>query len=448
MIIIREVKTNKQISYEIQDISSEGKVISLRKIDIKKFIRKRGGQDLFLLLNNSSETIKTAYFFLNDYMALSPLTTRKVAATALKLFYIYCEIYKIDEKKLSFDDINVFKSFLAGVVHHEGHLTSRDSKTINIYLTILRQFFKFQGIQCIALESSITNPFKTENQKSDLNREVQRKKYDSSIPLEANKTAPKFISPDEFVRLYKRAEIVEDLTAVTLMTLMYQNGLRLGETLGLTIEDIDLVVSDFTTVPVVYLRNRLSDKPDQYCKNLFHPRNQTDYKQNYYQQSKVRIFIDENIYLLLKKLIEKTHEKAKEKYPQNYQKTIADKVTKKIDIKENHYIFLNKYGNRLSAQTWNKKLKQYFLECGLDIDREKKAINLSHRFRHGFAMFQAHFRKQPVSALTLQQLMRHKSIASTLVYYNPTEEMILKEKNNFYNEIDELIGKLNETSID
>lgn len=126
-------------------------------------------------------------------------------------------------------------------------------------------------------------------------------------------------------------------------------------------------------------------------------------------------------------------------HPSNYAKALADKVTKRTDIISNHYIFLNKYGNRLTAQTWNKRLKQYFLQSGIEIDTEKKVSNLSHRFRHGFAMFQAHFKKDPVSVLTLQHLMRHKNITATMVYYNPTEEMIFNERMNLTKELDELL---------
>ena len=90
--------------------------------------------------------------------------------------------------------------------------------------------------------------------------------------------------------------------------------------------------------------------------------------------------------------------------------------------------------------------RHYFEECGIPIDRDYRENNLSHRFRHGFAMLHSHYRKDPVNALQLQKMMRHRSVSSTMVYYNPTQEEEFKIKEEFVHELFELIPSLKEGS--
>lgn len=75
-----------------------------------------------------------------------------------------------------------------------------------------------------------------------------------------DRSIPKYITPDQFARLYKLALKKKDLCAVVIMRLGYGYGLRLGEILGLTLEDITEVSIDKKITPVLYIRNRLSDK--------------------------------------------------------------------------------------------------------------------------------------------------------------------------------------------
>ena len=57
-------------------------------------------------------------------------------------------------------------------------------------------------------------------------------------------------------------------------------------------------------------------------------------------------------------------------------------------------------------------------------------------------MLHAHYRQNPVGALELQKMMRHRSISSTLVYYNLTEEDEQELREEFVNELFELIPSL------
>ena len=225
---------------------------------------------------------------------------------------------------------------------------------------------------------------------------------------------------------------------------MYGYGLRLGECLGLTMEDITETHVNGKLVPVLLIRNRMSDAKYQYAKNLLHVSNKNQYRSRDYQLSRWKIIITYELYEELIGYIESAHSSAMEKYPDNYEKGAADIVSVLDAPESNHYVFLNRYGRVLNDQTWNAHLKNYFSEAGIPIDHDVREKNLSHRFRHGFAMFHARFSEHPVAALELSRMMRHKNILSTMVYYNPTFEDELKTKTEFQNELYTLIPELKE----
>ena len=89
-------------------------------------------------------------------------------------------------------------------------------------------------------------------------------------------------------------------------------------------------------------------------------------------------------------------------------------------------------------------MKKYLEVAGIPIDVDVRDNNLSHRFRHGFAMFHARFSKHRADVLSLQKMLRHKSLSSTMVYYNPTPEDEFKIKMEFQKELYDMIPELKE----
>ena len=70
------------------------------------------------------------------------------------------------------------------------------------------------------------------------------------------------------------------------------------------------------------------------------------------------------------------------------------------------------------------------------MDKNKRETNLSHRFRHGFAM---NLVKQGALEFELQKALRHSSPDSCKAYYNPDDddkvELLMKNKErSFSNE--------------
>jgi len=87
---------------------------------------------------------------------------------------------------------------------------------------------------------------------------------------------------------------------------------------------------------------------------------------------------------------------------------------------KNNYVFLNKYGNKISRQGFWKILKKY-----------AKKINLNknlhpHIFRHSFA---THMLKRGADLRTVQELLGHSDISTTEIYTNLDKEHI---KNTYF----------------
>jgi len=87
---------------------------------------------------------------------------------------------------------------------------------------------------------------------------------------------------------------------------------------------------------------------------------------------------------------------------------------------KNDYVFLNKYGNKISRQGFWKILKKY-----------AKKINLTknlhpHIFRHSFA---THMLKRGADLRTIQELLGHSDISTTEIYTDLDKEHI---KNTYF----------------
>ena len=447
MIVYKEEKIGQQSIFIKTVLNEQHQVVSERIVSIPLYQVVQDYYTYFILYDDKMKPYTTVYDYLNFKLRESPLTSRSQSAVALRLLYCFLSLsgYKI----YNFNGL-IFKEllfFLRGINSNPDDYamqTQRTNNTVNGYLSVYRSYFGFIGVKCDSLfrakESLMSYSFD-----GDFGS-VSRKKYVNNLPTmdKSETSVPRYIGKDDFVRLWEILVAARDEQAQIIVLLMYGYGLRLGEVLGLTIEDIREIRDNGKLIPVLLLRNRLSDAKYQFAKGLPHVIDPREYSSSDYQKSSQKIIITYQLYEELIDFIERKHNYAIEHYSSNYDKGIADIVSLRNKPDENHYVFLNRYGRVLSDQTWNNHLRKYFIQAGIPIDSDIRENNLSHRFRHGFAMFHARFRKNPLDALALQKLMRHKSISSTMVYYNPTEEDEYKTKTEFQQELYELIPQLKE----
>lgn len=446
IILYSEIKIGQQSVFEKHALEDDGKEIFRRRVRFPLFQQVNNGFTYFVLYNDDMEIISDFYEYLNFDISDSPITTRTKAAFSIRLLYCFLALANYNVCKITDSILKEYQFFLRGIgsINSQYSMkTQRSSNTINGYLATYRSFFSKRKIPCEPLFRAHTT-FVENCIGNDYLARTERIKYSSNLKAQeyGEQSIPKYIGPGDFKTIYKIALYANDKLAIIILHLMYAYGLRLGEVLGLTLEDIKEIRIDGKFVPVLILRNRLSDKKFQYAKGCKHALDTKQYHTKDYTSSRQQVIITYDMYEQLIEYIETTHMTAMENYPQNYETGSADIVSIIDKPDNNHYVFLNRYGRILSDQTWNNLLKKYFAMAKIPIDTDVRENNLSHRFRHGFAMFHARFSEHPVNVLELQKLMRHKSISSTMLYYNPTPEDELKTKTEYQTELYKMIPEL------
>ncbi len=448
MLIIREVKSGMRSTFERIHADENGRTIFNESIKYRLFKIKENEQGRFILYDDNMNVISSAYQYVNIYMSNQPYNTREKTIYAIRLFYCFLHLTKARLTELSLDDIEKLKYFLLGYSPKKGSYsmqlqTVRSNSTVNEYLSIYRSYLNYLGIECKYLYDTKNSTMNGVHPEADIIKSFTS--YSSNLKTSTPvQRAPRYISVDNFIKVIKIIREDSNIMAECIVRLMYQFGLRLGEVLGLTFEDLVEENINGTLYPVLFIRNRLTDKHFQKAKTCMNIIDRSQYRSKDYKIENYgyqKLIITYDIFELINTYIEVAHSTARNKNIKRYKNgATADKVIKNKYETENYYIFINSIGTILSEQSWNKYIKSVFYRAEIPIDSKSKKTNLNHRFRHGFAMFHVQHRKTPL--LELQKLMRHASISSTMIYYNPTEidEAIIK--NEFVNEIYELIPGL------
>jgi len=318
----------------------------------------------------------------------------------------------------------------------------RDVQTFNHYLNVYRDFFnKIYNSNDNTFFDNITNQLnqggfflhsKKLTERNTLNRTIN----DLGISV------PMYIRSYEYEKIMKIVEENYGLREKIIIKLMYNYGLRLGEVLGATFEDFQETNNEHYRF---IIRNRVSDKPTQMAKGVMVPKSVDDYKSRSYNTEGNGlgyqvVIIEADLMESIQEYIDESRDdfilsKSNKKRENLYEKSIADCIGVGENLNnENQYIFLNhQFYTPLTQAGWNYVLRKIFNEAGISMDKNKKATNLSHRFRHGFAMKHV---KLGVQDFELQKALRHKNIDSCKAYYNPDEddklELLMRNKERSY----------------
>lgn len=407
---------------------------------------------VWILYDDDMKVISEVYKYINIQMAGQADNSKEKAVYAFRLLYCFLKLFRANIKDLKQIDIERLKYFLLGYSPDKGSYsmqlqTVRRNSTVNGYLNVYRSFFKYIGIECSYLFDTKEMVAFGINPMSEQTQKVS--KYTSNLKTGTPMNrVPKYISIENFTRITKIIRKGENKLGECIVRLMYQFGLRIGEVLGLTFEDLTEINIEGNLYPVLLIRNRLSDKHFQHAKTCMNISDTKQYKSKDYHTENYgyqKVIITFDIYEMLNSYIEEFHAIASMNNLKRYQEGAkADITLKDKYASENYYIFLNSSGTALSEQTWNKYLRIVFERAEIAIDSNSRKNNLNHRFRHGFAMFHVQYRKTPL--LELQKLLRHASVLSTMVYYNPTEAEEAAIKNDFVNELYDLMPDLKRSS--
>lgn len=402
----------------------------IKECNVRILKHKREGLFYFLLIDSYGNIIMEAYKYLNEdrYLGKKNYAKRMQAATALKFLYSFIELYNInDVKMLSFDDVTTLTAFLRGGYCQGNGMTyefdtRRCNDTINYYFAVYREYYKkYYKIKDTPFSDV---KYLGKSLERGLLGHTSRKKctaYTSNRKINNRKDVPKYISYDEYLRIQDIIKEKYSLREELMCKLMYIYGLRIGEVLGLTLEDIEEKGEKYTLV----LRNRLSDKIYQHAKGCINVSSKNDYETKEYKKVDVgfqTVPITKTIYDMLVRYIDETtspFELSSLALRNSTTKRLADRVTERF-AEDNFYVFISKNYTPITVGGWNEILRNIYMEVGISIDRGKKENNLNHKLRHGFAMFR--ICKFGYNRQELRAALRHRSESSVEYYYNPTED--------------------------
>ena len=449
MGVIREKQTSLGTVYERYD--SNNKLI--QRFGAIGFIKESSERKMtyFIITDIKGNLIEDANKYLNKEIGDAKYKKRERAFSALKIFFSFLKLEHINNPTdLTNDDIKDLRLFLEGGKKESqtwglDFRVRRENHTFNHYLNVYRDFLsKMYGFSNTTLFDTIKTEISNGKGFFAHAKKETHKRYTENKTVGVPRTSvPRYIRPYEYKKIKEIVEENYGLREKVIINLMYDYGLRLGEVLGTTFEDIEPANSG--TEYRLIIRNRVSDKPTQRAKGVMGPKTVDDYKSRSYNTEGNAlgyqvVIIDEDIAGLIQEYINESRDdivlsRSPKKRENLYSKSIADRVgTIPLLNNENQYIFLNhQHYTPLSQAGWNYVVRTIFKQAGISMDKNKKETNLSHRFRHGMAMKLV---KKGVQILELQKALRHSSPTSCEAYYNPDDddkaELLMKNKERSY----------------
>jgi site-specific recombinase XerD len=458
VLVLREYKRGNETYYKLHLIEETGKDTVINEYNCKSSSKQVDGKTYRILFDSNMRVIESAFDFLNYHRIdeLKP-NTKKQHMQALKLLFCYQDMVKKDLREFSQDELSRFKIFLRGITIPGSSLsyelkTQRGPETINNYLLAYRDYLNFLGCTNHFLHDVNTNKFSITINDVNVHIKKDMQKHNVKKPKEVIEV-PRYISVDEMSKILK--VIRKDYTRrdELIVRMMYESGLRIGEVFGSTLDDIK---SEKTRggrwSRVIFIRNRVSDKEDQRAKTCMYVYERSQYSLPIYSEEGYdcgyqKQQLTRGVAELLEEYIEEERQEIINKYPERFNEcSLADRVTEEAVEYPNSYIFLNSLGRPLSQDLWNRRLREIHNAAGIPTDIDKREKNLNHKYRHGFAMYQ--IQKRGMKLISLQKLMRHQSIQSTEIYYNPTEDDQHKLLEGFEEALLEDIPELTTKGVD
>lgn len=432
MIEIEEKHNRNEVYFTYSVIEGNTKTL-IRKVHIKSIQIKDENNITYFMLYDSNEKVNRDVFrYVNYYLNDKSYHTKELASNALKMLFTYIELFDIDYKNINLEEAKKLKLMLYGDSIHSGNIkinliNRRKIDTVNSYISVYRAFYDYIGIK----ESPFNKKYSTTGLRdffySDYNKNDRY--VLSNKTNKSTQKVPMYIRVKDMTKILSVIREKYSIREEIIVRLMYECGLRIGEVLGLTLEDIIESKIDIDDrnydIGEIIIRNRLTDESYQMAKTCLIPKSKTEYKgKNYntenigYQKVYPTLVLISKIDEYIDEIYNKLTKKTQENYI-NFSK--ADVVGDGEGLEgDNFYLFINKNGKRLHKSGWNKILREIFLESGLKVDVDSRKHNLNHRFRHGYAMFLKQYRG--VSQVDLMYALRHKSITSVEAYFRPTDE--------------------------
>ena len=423
-MISKEIIENKNgyiAQFDIYETIDNHKTL-IKSIRYQIHSQKIEDKIYFILYDSNMNIVERVFKFINTSVKNSykSYNTKIQYLSSLELLYGFCDIFDLKINEMTSNDVLKFENFLLG----------KD----DTYSKDLKLYIKKKRTQA-TVKKHIYNCKTFVKQQRWKNAELFTiSKVTKSAVKKYGKELPAFVSSTQFEDMvnciYENEEYsdIYKLKLECILRLMFENGLRIGEVLGLTLEDIIKPSQETYKACIIVIRNRCSDNKYQKAKTCMNVTSKNDYflpdyanTESYGYQTVIN---NEQMYEDIMDYIELSEKYFKKKKLKI--RAAADSVTNKV--KNNRYIFLNeRTPTPLSYIQINKEVRKLFVSCGLEVDKISRRNNVSHRLRHGFVMNLLYEKKIPAEAVA--KLSRHSSTKSLEAYNNPTKEQKIRMMN-------------------
>lgn len=433
MIEIEE-RYNGKDSYYLYIVIEKEKRKIVKKVHLKNIQLKDEDNRTFFMIYDSNECVNRDVFkYVNYHLKDKSYHTKELASNALKQLFSFIELFDINYKEITLDDAYRLKVFLYGYSQQEGYMklnmiTQRNSDTINTYINVFRNFYEYLSLYDSPFSQKYAKNIFSKQLTSD-NRNTEKYILNDKSSKD-NRKVPMYIRTNEMNNILKVIREKYTLREEIIVRLMFECGMRIGEVLGLTLEDIstspiEMNNNDEIEVCELIIRNRLSDEPYQLAKTCIIPTGKRFYQRNDYNTENTgyqKVYPTKLLMLKIDEYLENIYSNFTQITQKNYENYAKADIVGKGECLEgdNYYLFINKNGKRLHKSGWNKVMRQILLESGLKLDKNIRKHNLNHRFRHGYAMFLRQYKS--LSEVDLMYALRHRSLGSVAIYFRPTDE--------------------------
>lgn len=405
--------------------------------------------------------------YLNTISSEKSPMSRWIIANTFRLMYsfLYLKGYRIDE--LTYAQALTLVAFLKNssmyVISNEDQ--SRENNTVALYLSQIRSYIKWLGVDSNH-PLLLTNQVMHNDKYGD--RQVVEKNV-VSVKHYSEDTIRYYITRDEYMRI-REAKCLgskyDRMLVRCIVDLMFLHGLRIGEILSLTLEDL---YTDTDRMPCIVIRNRFTKDKFRLAKGCMNVVYKSNYTNKGYQNEdegyQVVYLVSDSAksladYISLthdflpprKKTDMKTFRRRQKTYKEtSVADTVAEYVKNDFNRKKmklpnlskrsidgkNHYLFLNRCFMPLSDANWNKILRKVMIDEHIGVDFGRKKYGLNHRFRHGFAIDL--LRENNLEDFKVMKLMRHNSTESISPYLKLTAEEVLELRTEHTKETYELL---------
>lgn len=431
-MFIVEHKQQHQSIFDVCERGSDGRAIVVRTLYVHyaRTINSKG-ETRYIIYDEDMCPISSIYSYLNWKCKNSDPQTITRMVTPLRLLVAFCTAH-------TFKDFIIPEEYCTDFVDFLYRNDKTLASTAGLYFSTIKAFLLFikhgddpimnhtHRMGWLTGADGVDRPHSYDDFKYAPKRNPER---DLLCP-EHNTVKDYMLMQTTMSKKIFRDGIIGDIAGCIILILLFKVGRRIGEVLGLTIEDISTVVNRETgeVSHCLYLRNRVHDKVGQRSKKRLMPKNKEFYaNKDYvkaYHSPRNCIKLEEDVYELIKTYIEVQHQIAAKETPTKYATAVADIVNPTQfaadwGFEENHYLFLNCLGGPLTKWAWYKRIRQYYTEAGVPLGPGKSP---NHSWRHGIAVILRH--ELHWTTRQIADFLGHKREQSAEVYAKADYEMM------------------------